>query len=123
MASPRASHPILIMRLAKGATEDGIVIGNTTDKYQSSNPLVSRMMAAFTRSLEGFVNEVRPATIHEVGCGEGYWSIYFARREHNIRGSDFSSTVACLARENATAAGLDVDFKVRSIYDLKVAED
>ena len=32
-------------------SEDGIVTGNTYDKYGSSNPVVRRLMSSFERSL------------------------------------------------------------------------
>jgi 2-polyprenyl-3-methyl-5-hydroxy-6-metoxy-1,4-benzoquinol methylase len=50
---------------------DGIVTGNTYDKYGSSNPLVRRMMADFERDLDGLLTAVEPESVLDVGCGEG----------------------------------------------------
>jgi 2-polyprenyl-3-methyl-5-hydroxy-6-metoxy-1,4-benzoquinol methylase len=52
-------------------SEDGIVTGNTYDKYGSSNPLVKRMMAGFERTLDELLAAAAPASLLDVGCGEG----------------------------------------------------
>jgi 2-polyprenyl-3-methyl-5-hydroxy-6-metoxy-1,4-benzoquinol methylase len=50
---------------------DGIVTGNTYDKYGSTNPVVRRLMAGFHRSLEELLDRAEPASLLDVGCGEG----------------------------------------------------
>ena len=35
-------------------SEQGVVTGNTYDKYGSSNPVVRRLMARFERDVSGF---------------------------------------------------------------------
>jgi SAM-dependent methyltransferase len=52
-------------------SDDGIVTGNTYDKYGSSNPAVRRMMAAFERSLDELLARAEPRSLLDVGCGEG----------------------------------------------------
>lgn len=52
-------------------SDDGIVTGNTYDKYGSSNPLVKRMMAGFERTLDELLAAAAPASLLDVGCGEG----------------------------------------------------
>jgi 2-polyprenyl-3-methyl-5-hydroxy-6-metoxy-1,4-benzoquinol methylase len=52
-------------------SEDGIVTGNTYDKYGSSNPAVRRMMAGFERSLDELLALAAPSSLLDVGCGEG----------------------------------------------------
>jgi SAM-dependent methyltransferase len=52
-------------------SEDGIVTGNTYDKYGSANPLVRRMMAGFEGALDGLLGRARPRSLLDVGCGEG----------------------------------------------------
>jgi len=52
-------------------SEDGIVTGNTYDKYGSSNPLVRRLMSGFERSLDELLDRAAPASLLDVGCGEG----------------------------------------------------
>ncbi len=52
-------------------SEDGIVTGNTYDKYGSTNPLVKRMMAGFERTLDELFEAASPTSLLDVGCGEG----------------------------------------------------
>jgi SAM-dependent methyltransferase len=112
------------VRISGGRSEQGIVFGNAYDKYGSRNPVVRALMRGFTRALEAFVDRAAPASIHEVGCGEGYWGLRWARRGVGYRGTDVSATAIGLARRNARSAGLDPEmFSVRSVYDLTAAED
>jgi 2-polyprenyl-3-methyl-5-hydroxy-6-metoxy-1,4-benzoquinol methylase len=52
-------------------SEEGIVTGNTYDKYGSSNPLVRRLMARFERDLDELLEMAAPGSLLDVGCGEG----------------------------------------------------
>jgi 2-polyprenyl-3-methyl-5-hydroxy-6-metoxy-1,4-benzoquinol methylase len=52
-------------------SEDGIVTGNTYDKYGSTNPVVRRLMAGFERTLEELIMRAAPQSLLDVGCGEG----------------------------------------------------
>jgi 2-polyprenyl-3-methyl-5-hydroxy-6-metoxy-1,4-benzoquinol methylase len=52
-------------------SSDGVVTGNTYDKYGSTNPLVRRMMAGFERSLDELLDRASPHSLLDVGCGEG----------------------------------------------------
>jgi 2-polyprenyl-3-methyl-5-hydroxy-6-metoxy-1,4-benzoquinol methylase len=58
---------------ASGVTvsDDGIVTGNTYDKYGSENPVVRRLMATFERTLDELMSQARPQSLLDVGCGEG----------------------------------------------------
>lgn len=113
-----------MMRISKGMQEDGIVVGNTYDKYGSRNPVVRSIMHGFTSALASLVARAAPASIHEIGCGEGYWVLEWNRMGIDARGSDFSAAVIELARENAGSAGLPADkFGVRSIYDMQAGRD
>jgi 2-polyprenyl-3-methyl-5-hydroxy-6-metoxy-1,4-benzoquinol methylase len=61
-------------------SDDGIVTGNTYDKYGSSNPLVKRMMAAFERTLDDLLAASSPRSLLDVGCGEGVLVHKWAQR-------------------------------------------
>lgn len=112
------------MKISGGMEEDGIVVGNTYDKYGSGNLIVRRLMAGFDSALSGFVQLAAPASIHEVGCGEGFWVMKWNRDGIPSRGSDFSSQVIDIARANALMDGLSADrFSVCSIYDLAAGRD
>lgn len=107
------------IRISSGAKQDGIVVGNAFDKYSSRNPIVRWLMHGFDSALSDLVKRAVPATIHEIGCGEGYWVSRWVKLGIPARGSDFSSLVIDLARENAAMQGLSPSlFEVRSIYNL-----
>lgn len=114
-------RPPRSIAVAGGLTENGIVVGNYFDKYGSKNPLVRRINRGFRQSLESMVHSVGPQSIHEVGCGEGYWVMKWLQSGISSSGSDFSSIVISMAKDNIAAAGGDPKvFSVCSIYDLKV---
>ncbi len=50
---------------------DGVVTGNTYDKYGSTNPLVRRMMSGFQATLGELMTLAAPGSLLDVGCGEG----------------------------------------------------
>ncbi len=50
---------------------EGVVTGNTYDKYASSNPVVRRLMARFQRELDELLRLAAPSSLLDVGCGEG----------------------------------------------------
>jgi len=47
------------------------VTGNVFDKYASQHPVVRRLMASFFAALDALVAQAAPATLLDVGCGEG----------------------------------------------------
>jgi 2-polyprenyl-3-methyl-5-hydroxy-6-metoxy-1,4-benzoquinol methylase len=61
-------------------SDDGIVTGNTYDKYGSTNPLVRRMMDGFEQTLEELFTAAGPRSLLDVGCGEGVLVHQWAQR-------------------------------------------
>jgi ubiquinone/menaquinone biosynthesis C-methylase UbiE len=59
---------------------DGTVTGNTYDKYGSTNPVVKRLMANFEGTLEALFRRANPASLLDVGCGEGVLTHQWAQR-------------------------------------------
>jgi 2-polyprenyl-3-methyl-5-hydroxy-6-metoxy-1,4-benzoquinol methylase len=59
---------------------EGIVTGNTYDKYGSTNPVVRRLMAGFERTLDELFAQAAPGSLLDVGCGEGVLVEKWARR-------------------------------------------
>jgi 2-polyprenyl-3-methyl-5-hydroxy-6-metoxy-1,4-benzoquinol methylase len=64
---------------------DGIVTGNTYDKYGSSNPVVRRLMASFERTLDQLLARAEPRSLLDVGCGEGVLVHQWAQRMPRAR--------------------------------------
>jgi 2-polyprenyl-3-methyl-5-hydroxy-6-metoxy-1,4-benzoquinol methylase len=52
-------------------SDEGIVTGNTYDKYGSTNPVVRRLMGSFERTLDELMTHAEPRSLLDVGCGEG----------------------------------------------------
>jgi SAM-dependent methyltransferase len=61
-------------------SEDGVVTGNTYDKYGSGNPVVRRLMAGFERDLDQLFALAAPRSLLDVGCGEGVLVHKWAQR-------------------------------------------
>jgi 2-polyprenyl-3-methyl-5-hydroxy-6-metoxy-1,4-benzoquinol methylase len=61
-------------------SEDGVVTGNTYDKYGSSNPVVRRLMGGFESSLQELFELAAPRSLLDVGCGEGVLVQQWAKR-------------------------------------------
>ncbi|MHA1567624.1 MAG: class I SAM-dependent methyltransferase [Alphaproteobacteria bacterium] len=112
------------MKISGGIKESGVVVGNAYDKYGSRNPLVGWIMRNFESALDQLVAKASPTTIHEIGCGEGYWVLRWNAQGIAARGSDFSAQVIQIARENAAGRKLPPSlFEVRSIYRLEAERD
>lgn len=111
------------MKVASGQSEEGILIGNTYDKYNSKNPIARWMLGNFRKCMIDFTESAAPQSIYEAGCGEGYWMIYWKKRygdSFSVRGSDFSDKVIAMAKENAKQENVDPEiFSVCSIYDIR----
>lgn len=114
----------LPLKISGGLKENGIVVGNTYDKYGSSNPIERWLMKGFMTAMTELVNKVKPTSIHEVGCGEGYWTLKWLEKGIVACASDFSNEVIALAQANARSRNLPAEsFKVCSINDLNPQVD
>jgi 2-polyprenyl-3-methyl-5-hydroxy-6-metoxy-1,4-benzoquinol methylase len=61
-------------------TAPAVPTGNTFDKYGSTNPVVRRLMAGFEATLDQLFSIAAPATVLDVGCGEGVLTEQWAQR-------------------------------------------
>jgi len=112
------------MKISEGIKENGIVVGNLYNKYNSSNPIERWLMKGFETAMTELVDKVKPTSIHEVGCGEGYWTLKWLEKGIVARGSDFSNEVIELAQANARSWNFPAEsFKACSIYDLNPQVD
>jgi 2-polyprenyl-3-methyl-5-hydroxy-6-metoxy-1,4-benzoquinol methylase len=71
-------------------SDEGIVTGNTYDKYGSTNPVVRRLMGSFERRLDELLARAEPSSLLDVGCGEGVLVHQWAQRlgERRVVGID-----------------------------------
>ncbi|MEJ2611017.1 MAG: class I SAM-dependent methyltransferase [Candidatus Thiodiazotropha sp.] len=97
--------------------ENGIVVGNTTDKYESGNLLTRFLTNRFCRAVGDLAAEVAPQKIFEVGCGEGHVTkVLLERTPASIDAVDISETILNMARGNVASSR--VNFECKNIYEI-----
>ena len=97
--------------------DDGVVIGNVFDKHHSRNPMVRRFMAGFDQGLYQLLDRAgAPASVLEVGCGEGHVTAILAHRfpAARVLGTDVSAMMVGIARREHP----ELRFGISSIYDV-----
>jgi 2-polyprenyl-3-methyl-5-hydroxy-6-metoxy-1,4-benzoquinol methylase len=105
-------------------SEDGIVTGNTYDKYGSANPLVRRMMAGFEGALDELLERAEPGSLLDVGCGEGVLVHRWAQRL-----GESTRVVGIDLREESIQAGWaqrtapNLEYRVMAAENLPFAEN
>jgi SAM-dependent methyltransferase len=104
-------------------SEEGIITGNTYDKYGSTNPVVRRLMSAFERTLDELFEQSDPASVLDVGCGEGVLVHQWAQRlgERRVVGIDLQedSIQAGWAQRQAP----NLEYQVMHAENLPFAEN
>jgi 2-polyprenyl-3-methyl-5-hydroxy-6-metoxy-1,4-benzoquinol methylase len=104
-------------------SEQGIVTGNTYDKYGSSNPVVRRLMARFEGDLDELFEAAAPGSLLDVGCGEGVLVHRWAQRmgEGRVVGVDLEeqSIQAGWAQRQAP----NLEYRVLEAARLPFADD
>jgi 2-polyprenyl-3-methyl-5-hydroxy-6-metoxy-1,4-benzoquinol methylase len=86
-------------------SDEGIVTGNTYDKYGSSNPVVRRLMARFERDLDELFEKAAPASVLDVGCGEGVLVHRWAQQLGGRNPADAARVVGIDLEEDSIQAG------------------
>jgi SAM-dependent methyltransferase len=105
-------------------SEDGIVTGNTYDKYGSTNPLVRRMMAEFEGALDELFVRADPRSLLDVGCGEGVLVHRWAQRlgeSRRVVGIDLEEESIQAGWSERRAPNLE--YRVMQAENLPFAED
>ncbi|MFI5005472.1 MAG: class I SAM-dependent methyltransferase [Solirubrobacterales bacterium] len=104
-------------------SRDGIVTGNTYDKYGSSNPLVRRMMAGFERSLDELLGLADPGSLLDVGCGEGVLVERWAQRLSGRRVVGIDLEEESIQAGWAQRQAPNLEYRVMRAENLPFAED
>lgn len=103
--------------------EGDVVVGTSGGKYQTRNPIGRWLLDNFDRTLVDLVAGLEPATITEVGCGEGHVTrLLLEHSDAPIRAMDISDTVLDDARRQVDDDPR-VTFLNRSIFDTIPGED
>ena len=103
-------------------SDEGIVTGNTYDKYGSKNPVVRRMMAGFTGTLDELFDQAAPTTLLDVGCGEGVLVHEWAQKiDGRVVGLDLDDPLLHAQWETRQAPNLE--YRVMKAENLPFADD
>ena len=104
-------------------SRDGIVTGNTYDKYGSTNPVVRRLMSAFERTLDELFTRAEPRSLLDVGCGEGVLVEAWAKRlgDGRVVGIDLEEESIQAGWAERQAANLE--YRVMEAKNLPFAEN
>jgi 2-polyprenyl-3-methyl-5-hydroxy-6-metoxy-1,4-benzoquinol methylase len=98
--------------------------GNTFDKYGSTNPVVRRLMAGFERNVDELFGTAAPASVLDVGCGEGVLTEQWACRTPGARilGIDLDDPTL-RAHWEARGGHENLEFRAMSVEQLQFADD
>jgi len=101
---------------------EGTVTGNTYDKYGSTNPVVRRLMAGFEATLEELFVKADPASLLDVGCGEGVLTHKWAQRiDGTVVGIDLDDPQLHAEWEKRSCPNLE--YRVMKAENLPFADD
>ncbi|MGA2470194.1 MAG: class I SAM-dependent methyltransferase [Solirubrobacteraceae bacterium] len=102
---------------------EGIVTGNTFDKYGSRNPVVRLLMGGFERNLAELFTSAEPQSVLDIGCGEGVlthrWATELAPRR--VVGIDLDDPL--IAAEWAKRSAPNLEFVAHRAERLPFADD
>jgi ubiquinone/menaquinone biosynthesis C-methylase UbiE len=99
------------MSSGAGVQDPVVPTGNTYDKYGSTNPVVRRLMGGFQSSLAELFRHAGPASVLDVGCGEGVLTYNWARQLGGKPVVGFDLEDPMLLAEWATRARENLEFR------------
>ncbi|MCK4635222.1 MAG: class I SAM-dependent methyltransferase [Candidatus Aenigmarchaeota archaeon] len=67
--------------------------------------------------------KVKPCKTVDLGCGEGFYSIYLASKGFDVTGIDISERAVRYAKENAAETGVKIKFMAIDVSDLHKLKD
>ncbi len=62
--------------------------------------------------------KIKPCKCIDIGCGEGFYAIYLAKKGFEVTGIDISENAIKLAKRNAEKEGVKINFMQLDIEDL-----
>ena len=92
-----------------------MIVGNVYDKYGTRNPIARAIMGGFLRSVTELYKQVGPASVLEVGCGEGRLAQHLVR--NGGRPSRFVATDLEIAAIDPRLDPL-IQVQAASVYEL-----
>lgn len=102
--------------------EDGLVIGTSSDKYESKNPLARWLVQQFDYAVSELATQADPRSILEVGCGEGHIvQLLLEATKAQIHATDISPT--CIADARANVSSDRVTFAVENAMTIAPAAE
>lgn len=99
--------------------EQGVVVGNVTDKQQVTNPISRLLVQRYNKTLRRFLEMIDADTILEVGCGEGaVTKILLNSTSASVHSTDISGEILSEA-QRAVECSPRITFEQCSIYDME----
>jgi ubiquinone/menaquinone biosynthesis C-methylase UbiE len=102
---------------------EGIVTGNTYDKYGSTNPVVRRLMANFESTLDELFDASRPQSLLDVGCGEGVLVHRWAQRIPDKRVVGIDLEEESIQQGWAQRQAPNLEYRIMKAENLPFADD
>jgi 2-polyprenyl-3-methyl-5-hydroxy-6-metoxy-1,4-benzoquinol methylase len=106
-----------------GAAATEVPTGNTFDKYGSQNPVVRRLMSGFHAKLDELWARAAPASVLDVGCGEGVLTVEWAERLGGGRVVGIDLEDPKLRAEWAKRERPNLEFRAEEATRLSFADD
>jgi 2-polyprenyl-3-methyl-5-hydroxy-6-metoxy-1,4-benzoquinol methylase len=102
---------------------EGIVTGNTYDKYGSTNPVVRRLMNRFETTLDDLFVKADPHSLLDVGCGEGVLVHKWAQRLADKRVVGIDLEEPSIQEGWAQRQAPNLEYRVMKAESLPFADD